>query len=183
MSINLQKDQTVSLTKEVPGLSKVRIGLGWDTNIDLDASCFGLSVASGSPKLVSDDYFVFFNNLRSADGAIRHSGDNRTGDVAGDDETITVDLTAVNKDVTEIAVFVTIYNQPGKTFSMVKDAYIHIVNDANGSEIARYDLTTQFTNENCLQFGSLFYDGKEWQFKALGAGYVAELGDVVAQYK
>lgn len=66
---------------------------------------------------------------------------------------------------------------------MVKDAYIHIVNEVNGQEIARYDLTTQFVNENCVQFSDLFHNGKEWEFKALGAGYVADLGDVYKQYK
>jgi tellurium resistance protein TerD len=186
MSINLTKGDGINLTKEVPGLTKVRVGLGWTPpeNVDLDVSMFGLTAASGSPKLVSEDYFIFFNNKQTSDGSVKHLGDNRTGAGDGDDETIAVDLTKVNADVQELSFIVTIYSPSGYNFGKVKDAYIRIVNDVTGVEMAKYDLDAQFTDESAVQFGSMFRNPKgEWEFKAIGAGFVAKLEDFVAQYQ
>ena len=114
MSINLSKGQKISLEKEAPGLKKVIIGLGWDTknsdtgaDFDLDASCVMLN---SNGKLISDSHFIFYNNLKSPDGSVIHTGDNLTGAGDGDDEQIKVDLAKVGADVSKIIFVVTIHD-------------------------------------------------------------------------
>lgn len=188
MSINLTKGQEANLTKTSFALSVIRVGLGWEKTsspMDLDVSVFGLKTANGTPKLVNEDYFVFFNHLKTTDGGITHSGDNRTGEGDGDDETIIVDTTKLNADVNEISFVACIYEaaQRAQTFGLLKDAYIRIYNHASGKVICEYDLDATFTNETACQFGSLVKENNEWTFKAVGAGYKLELSDFVAGYK
>ena len=110
MSVSLVKGGNVSLSKEEPGIESIMVGLGWDArstdgnDFDLDASCFLLN-ASG--KVRSDSDFIFYNNLKSACGAVEHTGDNRTGAGDGDDEVINVELSRVPADVTKLAFTVT----------------------------------------------------------------------------
>ena len=185
MSINLKKDEGINLSKTQPGLAKVRVCLGWTTSekADLDVSAFGLTAVSGQPKLVSEDYFVFYNHKVTADDAVKHLGDNRTGKGDGDDEIIEVDLTKVDAAVQELSFVVTIDSPTGCNFGKLVDAFIRIVNDADGSEMAIYDLDAQFSQETAVQFGSLFRKGSDWEFKAIGAGFNATLGDFVGQYQ
>ena len=187
MSISLSKGGNISLSKEEPGLNQILIGLGWDTratdgaDFDLDASAFLLTSAE---KVRGDHDFIFYNQLKSTDGSVEHTGDNRTGEGDGDDEAIKVSLAGVPADIQKIAIAVTIHD--GETrrqnFGMVQNAFIRIVNDQNGREIARYDLTEDYSVETALTFGEVYRHGGEWKFRAVGQGFAGGLGPLARNY-
>ncbi|MBB3224650.1 TerD family protein [Pseudoduganella umbonata] len=187
MAISLQKGGNVNLSKEAPGLSQLTIGLGWDVRntdgaaFDIDSSAFLLK-ADG--KVRSDSDFIFYNNLKSADGSIVHSGDNRTGEGAGDDETVNVDLSKVPADVDKIAVCVTIHDADARrqNFGQVQKAFVRCVNAANGSEVARYDLSEDSSTETAMVFGELYRNGSDWKFRAVGQGYAGGLAALAKSY-
>lgn len=175
--ISLSKGQKVDLTKGRPGLSKIMIGLGWDTNkydgqaaFDLDAAAFLLG-ANG--KVSSDSDFVFYNALVHSSGSVRHMGDNRTGAGEGDDEIIRVDLAAVPASVDKIDFTVTIHEaeERKQNFGQVSNAFIRIVDDVTGEELIRYDLTEDFSVETALVVGELYRNAGEWKFSAIGSGF------------
>ena len=190
MSINLTKGNGINLKKEVPTLKSLHVGLGWtipngQPAIDIDVSAFGLDVSSGRPLLKNEDYFVFYNNLSTKDGAIKHTGDNRTGAGAGDDESLIINLDNIASDIGEIAFIVTIHNDgPVYTFKDVTDAYIRIVDDVTGKEIGKYALNENFGSNLAVQFGSLTRKPgtSEWDFNAIGAGYNVGLAEILTQY-
>ncbi|MCB9540288.1 MAG: TerD family protein [Myxococcales bacterium] len=181
MGVSLSKGGNVSLSKSAPGLNKINIGLGWDARVtdgaafDLDASVFLLN-ADG--KVRSDADFIFYNNLSSADGSVRHQGDNRSGEGEGDDEVVDVELSRVPADVTRIQVAVTIDEADSRrqNFGMVQNAYMRVVNAADGKEIARYDLSEDASMETAMVFGEVYRHGGDWKFKAIGQGYAGGLG-------
>ncbi|MBY8881334.1 TerD family protein [Actinacidiphila acidipaludis] len=187
MGVSLSKGGNVSLTKEAPGLTAVTVGLGWDvrtttgTDFDLDASALLLS-ATG--KVVSDKHFVFFNNLKSPDGSVEHTGDNLTGEGEGDDEAIKVNLAAVPADVDKIVFPVSIYDGETRqqSFGQVRNAFIRVVNQAGGTEIARYDLTEDASTETAMVFGELYRNGAEWKFRAVGQGYASGLRGIAQDF-
>jgi tellurium resistance protein TerD len=187
MSVSLSKGGNVSLSKEDPGLTRVLIGLGWDTRttdgaeFDLDASAFLLS---GSNRVRGDADFIFYNNLRSGDGSVEHTGDNRTGEGEGDDEALKVDLSRVPSDVQKIAVAVTIHDGESRrqSFGMVSNAFIRVVNDQTGREIARYDLSEDASTETAMIFGEVYRHNAEWKFRAVGQGYKGGLGPLARNY-
>ncbi|ENW04511.1 MULTISPECIES: TerD family protein [Acinetobacter] len=187
MAISLTKGGNVSLTKEAPGITKTTVGLGWNPRVtdgqafDLDAIAF---LVTESGKVRADNDFIFFNNLKSSDGSVVHNGDNRTGEGAGDDETLSVDLTKVPADVAKIIFAVTIYDGQGRNqnFGQVGDAYIRVLNDAGGSEIARYDLSEDSSTETAMIFGELYKHGSEWKFRAIGQGFAGGLGPLAASF-
>lgn len=192
MTINLKKGEGINLTKTAPALRVIRVGLGWDkrggfgADFDLDASVFICRLnASNEPKLIADEYFVFYNNKVSPDGAVSHSGDNRTGDAGGDDETIIVDLGKMHADAREVSFIVTIHDADtrGQNFGQIQNAYIRLYDDATGKVVADYDLDEMFSQETAVQFGSFFKANGEWSFKAVGAGYKLGLGDFVEGYR
>ena len=181
MSVSLAKGGNVSLSKEEPGLTHILIGLGWDTrttdgtDFDLDASAFLLGAGD---KVRGDSDFIFYNNLRSSDGSVEHTGDNRTGEGDGDDEALKVELGKVPADVQKIAVSVTIHEGEARrqSFGMVSNAFIRVVNDVTGREIARYDLSEDASTETAMIFGDLYRHNGEWKFKAIGQGFAGGLG-------
>lgn len=187
MSISLSKGGNVSLSKEDPNLTQLLIGLGWDArstdgaDFDLDASAFLLGAGD---KVRSDSDFIFYNALRSADGSVEHTGDNRTGQGEGDDEAIKVDLTRVPSEVQKVAIAVTIHE--GETrrqnFGMVQNAFIRVVNNVTGREIARYDLTEDYSVETALIFGEVYRHNAEWKFRAVGQGYKGGLAPLARNY-
>lgn len=187
MAISLTKGGNVSLTKEAPGITKTTVGLGWNPRVtdgqafDLDAIAF---LVTESGKVRADNDFIFFNNLKSSDGSVVHNGDNRTGEGAGDDETLSVDLTKVPADVAKIIFAVTIYDGQGRNqnFGQVGDAYIRVLNDAGGSEIARYDLSEDSSTETAMIFGELYKHGSQWKFRAIGQGFAGGLGPLAASF-
>jgi tellurium resistance protein TerD len=172
MSINLKKGGAFNLTKEEPTLKKVMIGLGWDTssyNIDMDASVFMLGQ---NLKLPADEYFVFYNNLKSPDGSVQHTGDNRTGEGDGDDEMILANVEIINPAITEIIVMVSIYEAQsrGHNFGLLKNAFIRLYDVTTKREILRYNLDGDLGNYTDMEFGKLQKVNNEWKFIALGNG-------------
>ena len=183
MSVSLNKGGAVSLTKQAPGLNTVRVGLGWDVGsggmvFDLDASAFLLQDnGSGQLRVRSDQDFMFFNNMASFCGSVRHSGDNLTGEGEGDDEMIMIELNRVPQDVHVIRIDVSIHEAEARrqNFGMVRSAFIRIVNEQNGAELARFDLTSQASSDTGMVFGELDRRGGDWQFRAVGRGVAGGL--------
>ena len=187
MAISLQKGGNVNLSKEAPTMKKMTIGLGWDVrstdgaDFDLDASAFMLA-ASG--KVRSDADFIFYNQLKSPDGSVEHTGDNRTGAGEGDDEAINIDLSLVPADVDKIAICVTIHEaqERGQNFGQVSSAYIRCVNADNNTEIARYDLSEDASVETAMIFGEIYRHSGAWKFRAVGQGFAGGLGPLAKNY-
>lgn len=189
MPISLTKGGNISLTKEAAGggLSKVTVGLGWDARtttgeaFDLDASAILCNVDG---KARTDKDFVFYGNLLSGDSTVRHLGDERTGETAGDDEQINVDLAAVAADVDKIVFSASIYDadKRGQSFGQVRKAYIRVVNQADGAELARYDLTEDASTEAAMVFGELYRNNADWKFRAVGQGYQAGLAGIAHDF-
>ncbi len=187
MGVSLSKGGNVSLTKEAPGLTAVTVGLGWDvrtttgTDFDLDASAIMLT---SSGKAVSDAHFVFFNNLKSPDGSVEHTGDNLTGEGEGDDEALKVNLAGVPTEVDRVVFAVSIYDADtrGQSFGQVRNAFIRVVNQAGGTEIARYDLTEDASTETAMVFGELYRSGSDWKFRAVGQGYATGLRGIAMDF-
>lgn len=187
MSVSLSKGGNVSLSKADPGMRNVLIGLGWDVratdgqDYDLDASVF-LLAANG--KVRSDSDFIFYNNLTSNDGSVEHTGDNRTGEGDGDDESIKIHLDKIASDVEKMVFVVTIHDAQAlqQNFGQVEGAFIRLVNDDTNIEVARYDLTEDASTETAMLFGELYRHNNEWKFRAIGQGYAGGLASVCQQY-
>jgi tellurium resistance protein TerD len=187
VGVSLSKGGNVSLTKEAPNLTAVVVGLGWDartttgSDFDLDASAL---LTNDQGKVLSDQHFVFFNNLRSPDGSVEHTGDNLTGEGEGDDEVINVNLAGVPADVSKIVFPVSIYDAETRqqSFGQVRNAYIRVVNAADSRELARYDLTEDASTETAMVFGELYRHGGEWKFRAIGQGYASGLRGIALDY-
>lgn len=187
MGVTLNKGGNMSLTKAAPGLTKIVVGLGWDVratsgnDFDLDASLF---MVAETGKVRSDADFIFYNNLRSADGSVEHTGDNRTGEGDGDDEAIKVDLSKVPADVSRLVVGVTIHEAQARSqnFGMVASAFIRVVNGDDNSEIGRYDLSEDSSSETAMLFGEVYRNGAEWKFRAVGQGFNGGLGPMAASF-
>jgi tellurium resistance protein TerD len=187
VAVSLTKGGNVSLTKEAPGLSAVVVGLGWDvrtttgSEFDLDASALLVSEAG---KVLSNEHFVYFNNLKSPEGSVEHTGDNLTGEGEGDDEQIKVDLAAVPAEAVKIVFPVSIYegDKRGQNFGQVRNAFIRVADQANGNELARYDLTEDASTETAMVFGELYRNGSEWKFRAVGQGYASGLAGIASDY-
>jgi tellurium resistance protein TerD len=176
MAVSLSKGGNVSLSKEAPGLTKVTVGLGWDpratdgADFDLDASVF---LCGENDKIRNDLDFVFYNNMKGGDGSVEHTGDNRSGEGDGDDEAVNVDLSKVPADVKKLVFAVTIHEaEPRKqNFGQVANAFMRVVNADGGKEIARYDLSEDYSIETAMIFGEVYRHGNEWKFKAVGQGF------------
>ncbi|MFY8188602.1 MAG: TerD family protein [Flavobacterium sp.] len=183
MSINLQKGQ-----REAINAQKFIIGLGWDTNqsstgssFDLDASVF---VLGENGKLLSDAHFVFYNNLKSPNEAVVHTGDNLTGDGDGDDEQVIVDLSKIENNATEICVVVTIHDADDRkqNFGQVRNSFIRIVDASTNKDIVKYELDEDFSIETAVEFGRIYKRNNEWKFEAVGSGMKGGLQDFLNKY-
>lgn len=187
MAVSLSKGGNVSLSKEAPGLKTIRIGLGWDTRVsdgqafDLDASVFLLGEAG---KVRSDGDFVFYNNKQGADGSVVHQGDNTTGEGDGDDETVLVHLDKLPAELQKLSFAVTIHESDTRkqNFGMVSNAFIRVVNEDGGAEIARYDLSEDASTETAMVFGEIYRNAAEWKFKAIGQGFAGGLGSLAKSF-
>lgn len=187
MAINLSKGGRVNLEKEAPGLQSVLLGLGWDAkktdgaDFDLDASVLMLD-ADG--KALGERNFVFYNNQSSECGSVKHQGDNLSGEGEGDDEVIIVELPKVPESVTKMLIAVTIHDADSRNqnFGQVDNAFIRVANNANNEDIARYDLSEDFSSETSVIFGELYRKDSEWRFAAKGDGFAGGLSAYLASY-
>ncbi|MBD0865776.1 MAG: TerD family protein [Rhodobacteraceae bacterium] len=187
MAVSLSKGGNVSLSKEAPGLSKVLVGLGWDVRVtdgadfDLDASIF---ICGEDGKVLSDKHFIFYNNKTSPDGSVEHTGDNRTGEGEGDDEAVKIDLSAVPADVKKLVFAVTIHEAAARNqnFGQVGNAFMRVVNQDGNKELARYDLSEDYSVETAMIFGEVYRHNDEWKFKAIGAGFEGGLGPLASSH-
>lgn len=186
MAISLQKGQRIDLTKGNPGLNKIIVGLGWDTNkydgqadFDLDASAFLLDQTG---RVAKDSNFVFYGNLKSS--GVEHTGDNLTGEGEGDDEQIKVDLKEVPADVDKIAFTVTIYDAETRrqSFGQVSNAFIRVVDANTNQELVRYDLGEDYSIETAIVVAELYRNGTEWKFNAVGSGFAGGLAALARNY-
>jgi tellurium resistance protein TerD len=187
MAISLSKGGNVSLSKSAPGLKKIQIGLGWDArateghDFDLDASVFMLGE---NGKVRGDDDFIFYGNLLSKCKSVQHMGDNRTGAGEGDDESIIVDLEKVPADIQKLSITVTIHeaDQRRQNFGQVASGYMRILDAGNNTELARFDLSEDYSTETAMIFGEVYRYSGEWKFKAVGQGFSGGLAAMCKNY-
>lgn len=187
MAVSLSKGGNVSLSKAAPSLKHILVGLGWESRVttgaeyDLDASAFLLSE---NGKVRRDEDFIFYNQLVSTCGSVEHTGDNRTGAGDGDDEALKIDLEKVPESVKRIVVSVTINDAEARkqNFGQVSDAFMRIVNLDNDIEIARFDLTEDYSTETAMIFGEVYKHNGEWKFKAVGQGFTGGLEAMCNQF-
>lgn len=177
--VNLSKGQRVNLSKVAPSLTRMMVGLGWDTNrytggedFDLDASAFLCS----ANNMCKPENFIFYNNLHGPNDCVVHQGDNRTGAGEGDDEQIMIDLSKLPSDIEKIAITVTIDQAEikGQTFGQVENAFIRLVDLETNREVLRYDLTEDFGSETVLVVAEIYKHNGEWKFNAIGSGFYAD---------
>ncbi|MFB7917480.1 TerD family protein [Streptomyces sp. NPDC056061] len=187
MGVSLAKGQNVVLNQDGTPLADVTVGLGWDAHpvggadFDLDASAI---ICGPDQKVISDQHFVFYNNLASPDGAVRHTGDNVTGDGDGDDEQLLIDLDRLDGSTGQIVFTVSIHDAQnrGQNFGQVEDAYIRVVDNLTGREMCRYELSYDAAGETAMVFGALYRRSGEWKFRAIGQGYASGLAGIAADY-
>ncbi len=187
MAVSLSKGGNVSLSKEAPGLSAITVGLGWDAratdgaDFDLDASIF---MVGDNGKVLADDGFIFYNNKKSSCGSVEHLGDNRTGAGDGDDEQAKVSLSQVPATIKRLVFAVTIHEAESRkqNFGQVSNAFIRVLNQTDGKELARYDLAEDAATETAMIFGEVYRHGDEWKFKAIGQGFAGGLGPLAAAH-
>ncbi|MFE4690317.1 TerD family protein [Streptomyces sp. NPDC056749] len=187
MGVSLTKGQNVVLNQDGTPLADVTVGLGWDarptggTDFDLDASAI---ICGPDMKAVSDAHFVFYNNLASPDGAVRHTGDNLTGEGEGDDEQILIDLDRLGEGTGQVVFAVSIHaaGTRGQNFGQVDDAFIRVVDNLTGREMCRYELSHDAAGETAMVFGALYRRAGEWKFRAIGQGYASGLSGIATDY-
>ncbi|AOZ88398.1 chemical-damaging agent resistance protein C [Bacillus xiamenensis] len=188
MAIQLSKGQRVDLTKTNPGLTKVMIGLGWDTNkysggaeFDLDASAF---LVDANNRCQQDTDFIFYNNLQHPSGSVTHTGDNRTGEGDGDDEQILVDFSKIPANIDRIGITVTIHDAEtrNQNFGQVSNAFVRVVNEEGGEELIRFDLGEDFSIETAVVVCELYRHGSDWKFNAIGSGFSGGLAALCQNY-
>ena len=188
MPVSLKKGQKVSLTKGNPGLKNIMVGLGWDVNafdsgadFDLDAAAFMLGETGKCP---TEKEFVFYGNLEHPSEAVKHMGDNLTGEGEGDDEQIQIDLAKIPANIAKIAFTVTIYDAEVRrqNFGQVSNSFIRIVDESTGAELIKYDLGEDFSIETAVVVGELYRHNGEWKFNAIGSGFQGGLAALCAHY-
>ncbi len=170
MSVKLTKGQRVDLKKEAPNLKRVLIGLGWDPAkmspaIDIDASIVCLDGSNHANTV------VYYGN-KSAYNAIKHYGDNLTGDGDGDDEQIEVCLDKVPAGIQKLSVIINIYSAYSRRqhFGKVKNCFVHVDDLDTHKELVRYDIDGKFDNMTGIFVAELYRYNGEWKFKANGDG-------------
>lgn len=187
MSISLVKGQKVSLTKEAPNTTEFVVGLGWDVSgkiisdetFDCDASMFIL-------KNDNLDETIYFGKKTDSYGAIRHCGDNLTGEGDGDDEQIVVNLDRLPADINKLVIAVNIYAayRRKQHFGMIDNAFVRLVDSKSGVEVLRYDLTNGFDGDTALIFGEFYRQNGEWKFNAIGKGTMdRDVEEIGKRYK
>jgi len=187
MAISLQKGGNLSLSKTDPSLREVLVGLGWEArsttgaDFDLDASLF---MVQENGKVRGDHDFIFYNQLTSTCGAVEHTGDNKTGAGAGDDEALKIRLADVPAEIKRLVIAVTIHDAEARrqSFGMVQDAFVRVVNIDNDAEIVRFDLSEDYSTETAMIFAEIYRHNGEWKFRAVGQGYAGGLAALATEH-
>lgn len=187
MAINLEKGQKVDLTKTNPSVKKFKVGLGWNPNaavggtFDIDVSAF---ILGADQKKVSDAHFVFYNNLKSPNDFVVHTGDNKDGQGEGDDESLIIDFSKVTEAEKSIVFVVTIHEAASKNqnFGQISGSFIRVCDSETNSEIVKFDLNEDFSVETAVVFGKLYEKDGEWKLEAVGTGMKGGLQDYLNQY-
>lgn len=188
MAISLEKKKPISLVKEKPGLQNIVAGLGWDEatinghKVDCDVSVFMLG-ANG--KLPQDEFFIFYNNLNSPDGAVKHLGDSRGGEGDGDDESVNIDLTRLDNRIEFLYFTVTIHESEarGHHFGNVQNSYINIRNASDNSILCQFKLNESFEGQDSIIIAFISRNGGAWNVEALGQAFSGGLGTLVELYQ
>ena len=185
MGVSLKKGQKINLVKsDGRKLTKLMVGLGWDAaeqpsgffsrlfngkiDIDCDASVF---LCQGG-KFVENDDLVYFGNLEHHTHAVKHMGDNLTGEGEGDDEEIYVDLTKLPDEYDKLIFVVNVYKgmEREQHFGMIKNAFIRVVDNENNEELCRFNLTEDYNGMLSMIAGEVYKRGNDWKFNAIGNG-------------
>lgn len=202
MAISLTKGQKIDLTKkDGAGLTKIKVGLGWDpvtpekkgffaslmggggADIDCDASVLMLE---DKDKLNNKKDLIYFGNLKSSCGSVQHTGDNLTGEGEGDDESINVDLSKVPERIKKMVFVVNIYNCAANKqhFGMIKNAFIRVVDNSSRSELCKYNLSDDYSGQTTLITGEIYRHEGGWKFGAIGNGTMDKtIQSVISNYK
>lgn len=186
-TVELTKGGNVSLTKDNPGLSKLVAGAGWDVNqsngsdFDLDLS---LVAVKSDGKVRDNNDLIYFRKLAGVSGAVKHTGDNLTGEGTGDDEQIKIDLAATPADIEKLILFINIYQaeERHQNFGQVNNAFVRIVNQETNEELVKYDLSEDFSTETSVVMGELYRHDGGWKFKAVGQGYAGGLKAIASEH-
>ena len=181
--VRLKKGQKMSLSQINPNLTEIQVCLGWDLvnqECDLDASAFMLGAGD---KVVGDDWFVFYGQPTSPDGAIVHMGDG-DGSASGDDEIINIALNKLDQRVQKVAFVVTINEakERNQNFSMVQNAYVRVVDKTTGKELVKFMLTDYFANVTSMVVGEVYNKGGQWRFNPVGNGFAHDLAGLCGVY-
>lgn len=188
MGIEAGRGDGIALADVGAEVHQITVGLGWDppspdsrTEFDLDASAIALT---GDDRVPSAEYFVYFNRLATPRGEISHRGDNLTGEEPGDNEQIDVRLDALSQGIVRVVFAVTIHDADYRrqSFGDVANAYIRVLDQATGAELARYDLSTDAAAETAMLFGEVHRDGTGWRFRPLGEGRPTDLTGIARHY-
>lgn len=187
MAVSLQKGANISLSQTDSGLKKLLCGLGWDSrlttgdNFDLDVSVFMVTEAG---KVRSDSDFIFYNNMKDSGFSVEYLGDNLTGIGDGDDEQVILHLDKVPEAIVKLVFAVTIHEASvrGQNFGQVQSAFMRLSNKQTDQELARFDLSEDFSTETSVNFGEVYRYGVEWKFKAVGQGFSGGLSELAKNY-
>ena len=195
MSVKLSKGQRINLSKEVEGLSKIMVGLGWDaakqsggilnhlfgsTSYSIDCDASAITMGNGNKYRAC----IYYGNL--SEDNVYHHGDNLTGDGDGDDEQITVDLAHLSSEIERIVFVVNIYNctERKQDFGLIKNAYIRLVDESTGKEICKYNLSDDYAGKTAMIFAEVYRNNGEWKFNAIGQGTNdASISQLINRYR
>ncbi len=189
MAINLQKGQRIDLTKGNSHLNQIMVGLGWDpvsSHYSVDIDCDASVIMLQDDHFINRNDLIYFGNLTSDCGSIRHSGDNLTGEGEGDDESIMVDLKSVPQRYNRLIFVVNIYDceSRGQDFGMIQNAFIRVVNPQTNEELLRFNLTDNYGGLTTLVTGEIYRHNGEWKFAAIGNGTTdRNLSEIISRYR
>lgn len=193
-TVNLVKGERLDLTKTNPGLKVAAIGLGWDPQSNghpFDLDSFALALEGGKLKGNLPDNILYFGSPKvngqptQLAGALVHSGDNLTGQGAGDDETILVDFSKLPSNITEVVICVNIYqaaSRGNQNFGMVNNAFIRVYDNDTKTDILKYDLTEDYSAVNGMVMGKLYLKDGEWKFQAVGTGLNGDINQIAQTF-
>jgi tellurium resistance protein TerD len=188
MAIQLEKNKSISIVKEQPGLNHIIAGLGWDPStvnghpVDLDLSLFMLAE---NGKLVADEYFIFYNNASSPAGYTHNNRDHRGGAGDGDYVVFNIFLSKIDPKIEFLYFAVTIDQgeERGHNFGHVQNSYINIRDASDNSILCQYQLKDHFTDEDSIVIAAISRNGGEWNVEALGQAFSGGLNTLVELYQ